>query len=310
MPLVCLGVVKRMLCYLKKGPRECRLSTQLISQISINLELLQGKMPSEFARQPRSLDYLDRWKATEFRQFVLYTGPVVLRNVVSDEMYTHFLTLTVALSILLDSDQEKCKQNLQYAKDLLLYFVRKSESIYGKTFVVYNVHNLLHLADDVEYFNCFLNEVSSFPFENHLQKLKKMVKKAQNPIAQVVKRIQELQNSNYKAVVKQRSLCISTKMKDSCFLLTGEKFAFVKERRPDGKFVCDVVLQSDVDNFFNQPCCSKILDIVRISNTNIRAKKRVLLKTSDFLRKAVCLPYKESYVILPLLHNNERPVHM
>lgn len=51
---------------------------------------LNGKMPREFARQPMSLDYLDKWKATEFRQFLLYTGPVVLKSVVSADTYHHF----------------------------------------------------------------------------------------------------------------------------------------------------------------------------------------------------------------------------
>ena len=72
MHLVCLGVVKRMLTFLKQGPRECRLSYQQLTIISENLLNLNGKMPREFARQPRSTDYLDRWKATELRQFLLY----------------------------------------------------------------------------------------------------------------------------------------------------------------------------------------------------------------------------------------------
>ena len=70
------------------------------------LHSLNSNMPSEFVRQPRSLKNLDRWKSTEFRQFLLYYGPVVLRNILSDDAYQHFLALSMPLTILLQSDVE------------------------------------------------------------------------------------------------------------------------------------------------------------------------------------------------------------
>lgn len=175
MHLVCLGVVKRILSFLKSGPRQCRLSGQQLDILSGKLSALNGKMPREFARQPRSLYYLDRWKATELRQFLLYTGPLVLRSVVSNQVYKHFLSLTVAMSILLESDEDFRNEHLSYARELLKYFVKTSEMVYGDTFVSYNIHSLIHIADDVEIVS--LNELSAFQFENHLQKLKKVLEK-------------------------------------------------------------------------------------------------------------------------------------
>ena len=106
MHLVCLGVVKRMLTFLKQGPRICKLSYAMVKDISDILISLGGKMPSEFSRQPRSLTEIERWKATEFRQFVLYTGPLVLKSVIDKDLYQHFLTLHVSMSILLNSCNE------------------------------------------------------------------------------------------------------------------------------------------------------------------------------------------------------------
>ena len=73
MHLVCLGVTRRMLTFTKEGPRLCKLSQQQLFLLSNNLENIKGKIPSDFARQPRRFDELKRWKATEFHQFLLYT---------------------------------------------------------------------------------------------------------------------------------------------------------------------------------------------------------------------------------------------
>ena len=53
------------------------------------------KLPSEFARQPRSLAHLKQWKATEFKQFALCTGMYVLKGIVPEDIYNHFLCLSV-----------------------------------------------------------------------------------------------------------------------------------------------------------------------------------------------------------------------
>lgn len=138
MHLVCLGVVKRMLLFIKAGPRICKLSAGQLDQISTKLKKMSGLMPNEFARQPRGLDELKRWKATEFRQFLLYTGCILLKDVLPDGNYIHFLSLSIAMMIMLDSNKEKRENNLNYAKDLLVFFVTNSSKYYGPTFVSCN----------------------------------------------------------------------------------------------------------------------------------------------------------------------------
>ena len=73
-------------------------------------------------------------------------------------------------------------------------FVKNYAALYGPENVVYNVHNLVHLADDARKFGS-LDNVSAFPFETFLNKLKKMVRRPQNPVAQIVNRIGERQQS-------------------------------------------------------------------------------------------------------------------
>lgn len=94
--VVCLGVMKRLLLLWIKGPLHCRLSARSVQQISGKLLSLKNCVPSDFARQPRSLSEIDRWKAIEIRQFLFYTGPLVLIGVVHPNVYENFLLQSVA----------------------------------------------------------------------------------------------------------------------------------------------------------------------------------------------------------------------
>lgn len=190
MHLVCLGVVRRFILYWKgpQGPYSVRLGSREIIVLSQRLLLMAEHMPVEFARKPRSLQEVLRWKATEFRQFLLYTGVVALNGILPHELYQHFLLLFVSVTILVSPVliAELC----DYAEDLLKKFVCDAGSLYGGEVLVYNVHCLLHLAADARNLGS-LDEFSSFPFENKLGHLKKLVRKPQCPIQQIVRRLRE-----------------------------------------------------------------------------------------------------------------------
>lgn len=73
-------------------------------------------------------------------------------------------------------------------------FVNNYVHMYGKKFVVYCVHSLLHITDDVRLLKTPLDDFSGFMFENYLQTLKKYVKSPSIPIIQVAKRIEEYES--------------------------------------------------------------------------------------------------------------------
>jgi len=148
MHLICLGVVKKFLvstwCY---GSPPHKFSFAQIETISNKLKDFTKYIPTEFARRPRALKDCKRWKVTEFRQFLLYTGPIVLKNILSKDKYEHFLTLHVSITILV-SKKYHLKFN-NYARELFKHFVLTTKIIYGSHFLIHNIHNLLHLSDDV-----------------------------------------------------------------------------------------------------------------------------------------------------------------
>lgn len=77
--LVCLGVIKKLLSAWihKKYSRLSKLSGKNILLICARLNIVREYCPSEFARRPKSLDSYSKYKATELRQFLLYTSPIV-----------------------------------------------------------------------------------------------------------------------------------------------------------------------------------------------------------------------------------------
>lgn len=82
-----------------------------------------------------------------------------------------------------------------YARRLLNLFVAEYESIYGSYFLSFNVHNLIYLCDDVLRFGPLPN-FSAYPFENFLQYLKKLLRRGNQALQQIVKRVVELGNAN------------------------------------------------------------------------------------------------------------------
>jgi hypothetical protein len=188
MHLICLGVTKRLILCWMKGPLGTRLSATQISQVSDRLMGFTPYIPIDFCRKPRALNEIMRWKASEFRQFLLYTGPVVLHSILPDVLYKNFLLLSVAVRILTSS--VLCHQLNEYAKQLLNVCVENMKTIYGTGIMVYNVHALIHLADDVKKFGP-LDNFSSFPFENALKNIKKLVRKPTHPLQQIANRLQE-----------------------------------------------------------------------------------------------------------------------
>jgi len=189
MHLVCLGVMKKLLLHWIRGPFQTRLGASKVQLISKRLLDLAEYFPREFARKPRSLSDIARWKATELRQFLLYTGPIVLKGILDDALYEHFMMLHVAIKILVNKDF--CIKDNASAKSLLVSFVKNCKTLYGNTFIVYNVHNLIHLADDVLFHGVHLDMISSFPFENYLQRLLKLRRKHEKPLQQIVRRLDE-----------------------------------------------------------------------------------------------------------------------
>lgn len=174
---VCLGVVKKTIGMWSKavdGDLRGKLPPRDLQVISDNITSVSQTQPVEFQRKCRPLKEFANFKATEFRSLILYILPIVTKDILPDDKYQNILILHAALIILIDP--VLAKTHAQVAHKMLQSFVRTYAEIYGRRHVIYNVHSLLHMVDDVMVFGS-LDNYSAFPFESYMFRVKRMLKK-------------------------------------------------------------------------------------------------------------------------------------
>ena len=306
---VCLGSVRRLiLVWLRLGSRNVRLSANQASQISQRLDSLKGSIPTDyFARKPRGLKDIDRWKATEYRQFLLYTGPIVLKDILRLELYNHFMCFSVATAILVCP--QTAASHREYARALLEYFVSKGRELYGRQFLVYNIHSLIHLSAEAEQFGT-LDKCSAFAFENYMQKLKRLVRTGRSPLVQIVKRLSEVYHTAKRLNAGDQLLTkISARRPTSAFIIDGEACCEVvstrddKDENGDILYVCRVYGRPEP--IFNHPCDSRLIGAYKVWERNASMK---VIAARRLVKRAVLLQPEwktsSSLYFLTILHEH------
>lgn len=102
------------------------------------------------------------------------------------------MILTVAIHLLHRTD---IVGSIDDAQRYLCAFIKHFGGLYGKQNVVYNVYNLCHLADDVRKYGA-LHQFTAFAFESHLGYIKKLLRKPNHSLTQVVHRLIEKQKTS------------------------------------------------------------------------------------------------------------------
>lgn len=169
-----LGLMKRCLFRWVYGTKTYRNHFKKYELKNLNQLLVQAneEMPSEIHRSVRTLDSLHDWKGTEFRTFLLYVGIVVLKDHLIANEYVHFLKLKCATILCsIEFFRIHVQGNHGLAQCLFEDYVESYIDIYGEESVSSNIHNLIHVVDDVRRFGN-LNTISAYPFENSLRLIK------------------------------------------------------------------------------------------------------------------------------------------
>lgn len=185
--LLHLGITKRLLEAYKGGHNGCpgcKWSAANVDQMTRILN--QIKLPIEIHRAQRGLDVLPHWKASECGVFLNYVGISLLKNFLSEGHYENFVRLFCAVTICSTNYFRRFLQVAhQLFKEFIEYFYEEFRSVTS------NTHNLIHVVAECERFGP-LPTISSYPFENHLFKIKKSLRSGRLPLVQIINRLSEM----------------------------------------------------------------------------------------------------------------------
>ncbi|XP_075167974.1 uncharacterized protein LOC142240153 [Haematobia irritans] len=306
MHLIDLGVTKKMVSYLLDNQSMAKLTTEQANTISRRLVELAPYIPKEFQRKPRGLEEFSRWKATEFRQFILYYGILVLKDVANDDFYYEFLILHIAYRLL--STPKHYGSNIATAEELLNLFVNNFSSIFGKTSTVFNVHSLLHLPQCARTFGVMPN-FSAYCFENFLQELKKRVRNG----SKILEQIRNSYSNRKITINSQRKKFIKSRNSDILAIET-ENF-YLSKNRPNN-FCCihpyipikitgfsegsiRGVRVQNLKQFYESPVDSSSIGI---HIGSIVDETEETFSIEQVYCKLVAFPYGDLSLLVPILH--------
>jgi hypothetical protein len=199
-------------------------------------------------------------------------------------------------------------------------FVKNASILYGKGMLVYNFHSLIHLAEDCKKFGK-LDNFSAFPFENASQGLKRLVRKPDKVLQQLVSRLAERARPKIKTANKKRvqlkkkhetgpvpniDICrnmtqygqlltskffISCALGDNCFMTEEGRPCLVRNIlwNPESVILAVVEYFLVIEDFFHYPL----------------AETYAVVPVEALSHKFACMPSESncSFILIPLIHS-------
>lgn len=105
------------------------------------------RLPNQCSKFPRSLKDRCRWKAKEYKNFILFHSIPLLSLVFNNKIVKHWNLIMQSLFILLN--EKISKTELREANKNLYKFVYEAQDFKVRV-MTYNVYQLLYLADSVK----------------------------------------------------------------------------------------------------------------------------------------------------------------
>ena len=197
---------KTVTVFRKKARRGNKMTAAAVQGVEDKICAINKCKPKEFARILDLFSDSDSWKATQCRQFITYSAPVVMKGILSDDLYDHMLKLHMACRIM--TSEYLCAQYLDEAQVLLTTFVRKCKFLLGIDFTTQAVHALIHLVADCREHGT-LDSFSAFLFESFQAELRKLIRGYARPLQQIWKRLGEQRKDGLSPIIDSQKDVIS-----------------------------------------------------------------------------------------------------
>lgn len=282
--------------------------------------------PIEIHRSIRNSNTLLRWKATEFRTILLYVGVVVFKQMIPAKEYTLFLNLYCAVKLCMADFNMELDKRVELIGILMKKYVNGYKKVYGVHTITSNIHNLIHISEDIKRF-LNINTISTYPFENHLSVINRLVRAYKHPLTQVINRLAEIDSISGRRKKNKRPKDNQPKVE---FPINGDKNVFqtlilndyrlssrrigdswfqLKSDNTIVKFQKVVVINDEITiygkevavkrNFFSKPFLSQHIDVF-ISNG--KENRQIICKVDHIKCKLSIMPYEDKFLFQPLIH--------
>lgn len=325
-----LGIMKKCIEFWKDGKSnlDYKWSDDDIADLNRMLNRINCDMPIEIHRSIRNIDCFKFWKGTEFRTFLLYVGIVVLKHCLRESEYIHFRKLFCAVTLCTtDKYMNKNKDKTSNLISILFNeYVEEFINLYGIEYVNSNVHNLIHVKDDILRFGN-LTKISAYRFENCLAGLKLRIRTCNRPLEQISRRLSELDfdyhpinveqtfepilrypisidenECAYNQIILGNDLVLNSRSFGDKWVLfdSGKVAEFHFCLKRNGKCFLYASCIENLNNFFTQPFSSKKIYIFSgIYNLSAPA----YYEFENIMAKMVCIRNsEEEFIFIPLLH--------
>lgn len=157
---------------------------------TLNERLKRITPPQAMTRKPRPISDKVKWKAKEYRAFLLYYSIPCLEDLLPTPHFAVLKLIVNSMHILL-SDNITIRA-LNQAREMLTTFTSGFQRLYGLRNVTFNLHLLTHLCDQVYHLGP-LWSYSNFVFESCNGRLVRLIRGTRSVVSEVSKKFTTLQ---------------------------------------------------------------------------------------------------------------------